>query len=221
MQADFWHERWENNQIGFHQQHINPHLKNFWHQLALPANAPVFVPLCGKSNDIAWLAEQGHPVTGIEISRVAVEAFFHEHSLQATVSQQGSLEYWRADNITLICGDFFALGSDQLTTIKGVYDRASLIALPPEMRQSYVQHFYSIVPAAAPVLLVTLEYDQNEMSGPPFSVSETEVRQFYSQRYHIENLQSQDVLEDEPHFRSKGLTRLTEKIYRLRPEAPA
>ena len=119
MQADFWHERWKNNQIGFHRQNVNAHLQQFWKELGLELSdeASIFVPLCGKSHDLNWLARQGHNVLGIELSALAVEAFFQEQALTPQISQNGALQSWSHNNITLFCGDFFALESTQLSTI--------------------------------------------------------------------------------------------------------
>jgi thiopurine S-methyltransferase len=219
MEAGFWHERWQENRIGFHQSSVNPHLTTFWNTLAVTGAAPVFVPLCGKSLDMVWLAAQGHPVLGVELSGVAIEGFFREQSLSPEISQTGAFQAWQAGQITLLCGDFFALDQAFLADVRAVYDRASLIALPPAMRRDYVRHFLSIVPAAAVILLITVEYDQTEMAGPPFAVSETEVRQLYEQHYQVELLLNHDALAAEPNFRSRGLTRLAEKIYRLIPRS--
>ena len=78
MDTDFWLERWQNNQTGFHQDEINSYLTRYWSGLGLTQGSRVLVPLCGKSLDMLWLAEQGHSVVGIELSRLAIEAFFHE-----------------------------------------------------------------------------------------------------------------------------------------------
>ena len=82
MEPGFWHERWERAEIGFHKQEINVHLQQFWNCLELPAGERVFVPLCGKSLDLLWLAGEDHPVTGVELSPIAVDAFFQENELQ-------------------------------------------------------------------------------------------------------------------------------------------
>jgi thiopurine S-methyltransferase len=216
MEPDFWHERWRQNRIGFHQREINVHLQAFWPELAMPPGGQVFVPLCGKSLDMLWLRAQGHGVLGVEISPIAVRDFFAENRLEAEIRLLGDFEQWEADGLVLLQGDFFDLTWEDLAPITGVYDRASLIALPTEMRPRYVEHFARIVPATAPTLLVTLEYRQSEMDGPPFSVGEAEVRALYEDRFQVERLAALDVLAENPRFRAKGLSGLTEKVYRLR-----
>jgi thiopurine S-methyltransferase len=131
VETDFWHNRWENNLTGFHLDEVNPYLKANWTSLNLKAGARVFVPLCGKSLDLIWLAAQGYEVVGIELSPRAVEAFFTENNLTAEHQKIGNLEYWQAEDISLFCGDFFALTTEILGQVDAVYDRASLIALPP------------------------------------------------------------------------------------------
>jgi len=114
MQAQFWHDRWEQNQIGFHQQDFNPHLQAFWDRLELPAGGTVFVPLCGKSRDLLWLRAQGFPVLGIELSPVAVRDFFAENRLEPQVTPQGKFERWEADGLVILQGDFFELTAADL-----------------------------------------------------------------------------------------------------------
>ncbi len=215
MEPKFWHERWERAEIGFHQQEINLHLQRFWNRLGPRPGQRVFVPLCGKSRDLLWLAGEGYPITGVEISPVAVEAFFQENGLQPHRWQEGSFEVWEQDEIRILLGDFFALEPLHLADVTGVYDRASLIALPPVMRERYVRKLETILPARAGTLLVTLEYDQTLLGGPPFAVGEAEVQALYGLTYEIELLYTRDALSEESRWRERGLTWLLEKAYRL------
>lgn len=215
MQPSFWHERWERAEIGFHKQEINMQLQQFWNCLELRAGQRVFVPLCGKSLDLLWLAGEGHPVTGVELSPVAVAAFFAENGLQPQRRMDGALEIWEADEIRILLGDFFALEPRHVTDCRGVYDRASLIALPPPMRERYARHLDAILPPGMRVLLVTMEYDQTRRPGPPFAVGEAEVRALYEPAHEVELLYVRDALSDESRWRDFGLTGLLEKVYRL------
>lgn len=214
MQEAFWQTRWQRNQIGFHAEKVNVFLQRHWPMLAAPAEARVLVPLCGKSLDITWLAERGHRVIGVELTQTAVEAFFSEQGLEAVVSQEDAFRVYRHGRIELYCGDFFALDARQLEGCTLFYDRAALIALPPAMRERYVRHLQHILPAGSQGLLVTLDYDQALMEGPPFSVSDAEVRSWPSNVWESELLESQDALEER--FRARGLARMDERAYRLR-----
>lgn len=220
MHPDFWLERWEANRIGFHNEEINAHLPAFWDRLEIERGASVFVPLSGKSLDMLWLARQGHNVLGVEVSPLAVADFFRESGIEPKRVIDGAFERWSGDvpqgaKIELLCGDFFALQPEQLIGTGGVYDRASLIALPPEMRPNYAQQLKRLLPASTPILLVTLDYPQSEMDGPPFAVTADEVESLYGERHQIQRLYDQDVLAENPHFRQRGLTRLSEEVFSL------
>jgi thiopurine S-methyltransferase len=216
MEPQFWHERWQQDQIGFHQGEINPYLKQYLPGLELAAGSRIFVPLCGKSRDLLWLAEQGLEVIGVELSPIAVEAFFRENGLDHERSQQGSLERWQGDRVTIFCGDYFQFGAGHLSGVAAVYDRASLIALPPAMRRDYVAHLRVLLPAATPGLLITMDYPADTMSGPPFAVSDGEVRSLYADGFDLELLEEVDALAANPQFLVRGLPALHERVYRFR-----
>ncbi len=214
MEPDFWHRRWRENLIGFHLPGFNPQLEKFWPQLSIEAGAPVFVSLCGKSLDLLWLAER-HPVTGVELSPVAVQAFFEENNLEYRQAQADGFNLCESERISILCGDFFALQAAQLSHIKAVYDRASLIALPADMRRKFVSHLEAVLPADVKMLLVTLDYPQQQMDGPPFSVSKSEVQDLFATGWSVEHLHEDDVLVREARFRERGVTRMTENVFYL------
>lgn len=215
MNAEFWLEKWENYEIGFHQQEINGYLQAYWPLLKLSQGAKVFVPLCGKSRDMLWLRDQGHYVVGIEISPIAIQHFFEENALTYHTSIQGTFTCWEADNLLILQGDFFNLDASYLQGIKAVFDRASLVALPPELRQQYELKLQSLFPDAIEMLLVAFEYDQSVMNGPPFSISNEEINFLYQQNFNITQLLEENVLNDYPKFRSSGLDELWEKVFLL------
>lgn len=215
MQAEFWLERWERGEIGFHLDDINPYLRHYWPQLQVPAGSRVLVPLCGKSLDLLWLRDQGYRVTGVELSRLAVEAFFQEAGLVPEITVIGELQHYVAGDIEVFCGDFFALTTALVPDVVAVYDRASLIALPPDLRVRYVRHLATLAGKPAVSLLVTMDYPQAEMPGPPFAVSEDEVRQLYDGLAQVQALAAFDVLAQNERFRQRGLTRMHEHVYRL------
>lgn len=215
MQHDFWHQRWQQNQIGFHNTEINPHLQTHWPFLGMGRDKRVLVPLCGKSRDLLWLLAQGHSVVGVELSPLAVEAFFSENGLQPTTRHQGAFTISEVDGLQILCGDFFALRPEDVGRIDAVYDRAALVALPPEMRLEYAALMSSLLESGASTLLVVFDYPQHEMPGPPFSVDESEIELLYRPWCDIESLAGEERLSQEPHFRERGLSRLSERIYRL------
>jgi thiopurine S-methyltransferase len=191
MQSDhnFWHQRWQNQQIGFHLQSVNPLLAGHFQALALQAGQRIFIPLCGKTLDIHWLLSQGIHVVGAELNQLAVDALFAELGLLPTITQAGSLRHYhavsqQAVSIDIFQGDFFALDAALLAQVDAIYDRAALIALPAELRATYSAHLIDIT-HGAPQLLISFHYDQSLIAGPPFNVSADEIALHYAQAYHI------------------------------------
>ncbi|NQD55442.1 thiopurine S-methyltransferase [Pseudomonas sp. CM25] len=214
MEPAFWQQRWADNQIGFHQAQVNPYLQQYWPQLQLAPGSRVLVPLCGKSLDLVWLAGQGYRVSGVELSRRAVEDFFREHGLEAEVRQCGVFEVWRSGDLELWCGDFFALRSEDIGDCVGLYDRAALIALPVEMRARYMQALSALLPEGCRGLVVTLEYDQSLLAGPPFSVGDGELRRGFA-GWQVVELEGVQVIGSSPKFVQAGVSSLLERVYRV------
>lgn len=216
MDQEFWLERWENNQIGFHlRDRANPCLDKYWHLTKLTPGATVFVPLCGKSLDLLWFAEQGYKVIGVELAEKAVQDFFKEHQLTPSLVETAEFKCYQAANITLYSGDFFALTKAHLAQCSAVYDRAALVAWPPELQARYAAHLFSILPQASTGLVVVMDYLQNEMAGPPFAVSEAQLNSFLTNDYQVERVGQRDILRYEPKFVERGLTSLTENVFLL------
>ena len=215
MEKQFWLDRWEERQIGFHLPEVNAHLRRHWSALKLNAGDRVLVPLCGKSLDMLWLHEVGHGVLGVELSPIAIQEFFADNALEMQTEAGGIYTSPQAPEIRVHQSDFFSLEQAQLGDIRAVYDRAALVALPEDLRKSYVQHLASLLPAGAAVLLVTMDYPQAEMDGPPFSVGEQEVRRLYGEAFRIHLLDSLDVLAGNERLAERGLTRMTEQIWKL------
>jgi len=210
MHREFWINRWNENQIGFHVKGVNPLLTRFWPS----ARGRVLVPLCGKSEDLRWLAERRHEVVGVEFSLVAAKAFAAEQGIVFTETHEPPFTVFRGNRITYYVGDF----QDFTPAIGGrfdlLYDRAALIALPPETRPGYVQQLRSLMADGGQGLLIALEYDPSEMHGPPFTVPETEVRTLF-EALRCEKLLEYDCLDQEPKFKERGVTWMKEVVYRI------
>jgi thiopurine S-methyltransferase len=222
MNSQFWHDRWQLDEIGFHQRQFHPLLVEHW-PLVCSGGAPgqVFVPLCGKSLDMVWLLQQGHSILGVELSPIAIADFFRERTLAADVQPFDAVQRFESPGYRLLCGDFFDLRPKYLQNVQAVYDRAALIALPHSLQVRYVEHLLHLLPERPPMLLITLEYDPQEMEGPPFSTSEERVTALFKDRYEVVKLSARDVLDEHPGLKNKGLTGLTEIAYRLRAPAGA
>ncbi len=162
---------------------------------------------------MVWLQQQGHTVLGVELSPIAIQAFFAENHAQVKQSKHHQFDQYQADDIRILCGDFFDLSREDMAGVSAVYDRASLVALPPEMRERYANHLVNILPSGTQILLVTFDYPQYEMSGPPFAVSPDEVMSLYSSHARVRKLAEIDVLADNPRFRDRGVSRLQENVF--------
>jgi len=192
MDPEFWHQRWKSNRINFHERDGNALLIAHFNALSVPAGGRVFLPLCGKTRDIAWLLSKGHRVGGAELSELAVQQLFAEIGIEPQITDLGALKNYSAPDLDIFVGDIFAVTRDMLGPVDAVFDRAALVALPEAMRVRYARHIAEISRNARQ-LLITFEYDQAQMAGPPFSVRSDEVRDLYNEHYEISPLASVDV----------------------------
>jgi len=215
MDADFWLQRWQEGRTGWHRDGVMPLLERHWPALQVPRGTRVLVPLCGKSLDMPWLASQGLRVRGVELAPLAVEDFFAQHHLSPQPRQMPYGTHHDAGEIEIIQADIFEVDATQFGECGAIYDRAALIALPPPMRERYARSVYDALPAGCRGLLITLEYPQHEMQGPPFSVEEREVHRLFGEHWDIDLLERRDILADQPSFSEQGVTALHTAVYRL------
>jgi thiopurine S-methyltransferase len=205
---EYWHERWREGRIGFHLPDPNPRLVTHHDQLADCRR--VLVPLCGKSADLAWLAMQGHEVVGVELSELAARAFFEERRLEPSLRDRGGFVEYTHGAVTILVGDFFATDRELIASCDAAYDRAALIALPPELRARYVTHLLGLLSPKAKLLLLTLHYDA--AGGPPFDVAPHEVSSSYAGTK-LSLLESRDARLDAPGPVERGASFVQENVY--------
>jgi thiopurine S-methyltransferase len=189
---DFWHQRWASDQIAFHEANANALLVASGDELLLSRGDRIFLPLCGMTLDIEWFLARGNHVVGAELSPLAIEQLFERLRVRPQVEGPADFARYSALNIDMFVGDFFRLSSNDIGNIRAVYDRAALVALPEAMRLKYAKHLVQIT-GAARQLLITFEYDQALVAGPPFSVIGEEVKQLYGDAYAIRELQRREV----------------------------
>lgn len=216
MQAEFWRNRWVDNEIGWHQESANGLLQEYWNQVTGGESGTVLVPLCGKSLDMVWLAQQGHHVIGVELSDVAIESFFRENGLDASWEDRAGFRVMQAGPYTLYCGDFFETVPELLGSIDFIYDRAAHIALPETMRARYAKHLAGLVSSRTRALLLTVEYDQSRRDGPPFSVPGREIESNFSGKFQIETLSHNEIIDIKPKYKEWGLDSLMERVSLLK-----
>ncbi len=214
MKKEFWLEKWQNNQTGFHKDFTHPLLMEYINRLAMKKGDSIFVPLCGKTVDMLWLNQQGFHVIGVELSQLAVEQFFAENDLEFVKAQEGEFAVYRYENITIYQGDFFALSTQHLKGVKSVYDRAALIALPDDLVAQYVEKMREIIPSDAVELLITLEFIKKlGPLGPPFTTPDDKVKKLFSAYQSVELLQEINIISREPKFKELGCDYVYERVY--------
>ena len=214
MDPAFWHQKWHNGELGFHLPQVHPLLQRYLGKLSLKAGQTLFLPLCGKTLDIGYLLEQGYSVIGAELSGKAVTDLFASLNRQPEISPWQGGKRYRQGDLTVFQGDIFLLTPDDLPAVDAIYDRAALIALPDTLRARYARHMQTLTHRARQ-LLITLEYDQQQMAGPPFSVDQGEVETRYGDHYRVTSLSRKMILDHEPVFREKGLSALYENAFLL------
>ena len=208
-----WRAQWANNNTGFHLDQANPMLVKHWPALQAAPGAGVLVPLCGKSLDLLELHQQGYLVHGSELSDLAVAAFFDDHNLAVSKRIAGEHEYWSNEQLTIILGDFFTLPADSVQA-RFVYDRAALVALPPQRQRQYVQQLLRVAPDIEQILLLTVEYDDTFAPAPPFSTPPAQVAELYQHHFSIELLETR-ATKPSPRKQAQGLTTITEHVFKL------
>lgn len=210
-----WLARWQDNKIGWHVDVVNQSLVDYLELLELEPGDNVFLPLCGKSIDLIYLSEMGYSVIGVELSPVGVVQFFVDNNLQYTVSEVDGFSLYQSERIKIYCGDYFNLNAGHLLRVSAVFDRASLIALDLDLREKYTVHLTAIIPFDARILLLTLIYPQHQMSGPPFSVSNSEVESLFSSAFKYRQLHCFNDIENEPKFLRAGVDYVENAAYLL------
>jgi thiopurine S-methyltransferase len=215
MEPDFWHQRWQNNEIGFHLSEANPILVKHFSVLGLGEGQRVFIPLCGKTRDIGWLLRQGVSVVGAELSALAVDQLFADLDITPVITQHDSLlryQFRHSDSahLDVFVGDVFCLSAHLLGKVDAIYDRAALVALPHSLRGRYSAHLM-LITQCAPQLLIAFDYDQTQMDGPPFSVNHDEVTRHYGDYYTVDLLQRLDIPGG-----LKGVCAADELVYHLK-----
>ena len=230
MEAKFWQKKWDEDSIGFHQATVNKRLEQYWpkvlrtdtssaDRVTSAEGSCVFVPLCGKSLDMLWLHSHGHKVLGVELSEKAVKAFFDENKLGYEVRETSDFIHYEgmdnASGISILVGDFFAMRDTHCQECVTYYDRAAMIAMEPQLRRKYAAHLSTVLPSGARGLLLTIDYDQAQMKGPPFSVSDENVTELLGGAFYIEELALFSGPRHVGSLAQRGLETLDERVYLL------
>ncbi|MEI8632856.1 thiopurine S-methyltransferase [Vibrio sp. PP-XX7] len=213
MHGEFWHSKWAANQIGFHLDEENPFLLKYWSATSPTKSDTVLVPLCGKSEDLVWLATQHENVYGVELSDIAVKAFFAEHFYTPIVSHIDSRHsLYQFDEISLYQGDIF---TSPLPCVDIIYDRAALVAIAPEQRTAYADRLVSLLNPGGRILLVTADYPQHERAGPPFSLPQADIETLFAGAT-VSLLCRDEADPSHPQIRKKGLSYFSDEVWLIK-----
>lgn len=216
MDADYWLQRWKEGSTGWHRDAVMPLLQQHWPALDIPSGTQVLVPLCGKTLDMLWLADQGLQVLGVELSSFAIEQFCADNDLDPVLEQTEDGPCYHAGNIRIIQNNVLDLSSATLATCGAFYDRAAVIAQTDKQRTDYAARVFARLPGHCRGLMITLDYPQHEMSGPPFSVDQAELQKLFGHQWQIRQLERRDILDSQPGFGEAGVTALHTAVYDLR-----
>lgn len=218
MEKDFWLKKWEEQSIGFHQDKVHPilekHLSVFKNKKLKDS---VLVPLCGKSLDMIFLRDNGYEVIGSEFSKIACEDFFKENKIVYTLEETSEFIIFKGQNITLYCGDYFKLKLEEKASY--LYDRAAIVALDPKDRERYAKKHAELIAQNGKALIFCFEYNQSLCSGPPFSVEEYFVREYYEKDFEIEVLEENNIEIGNPRMKEAGVKSAIQKAYLLNRKA--
>ena len=207
---EYWHNRWDKEQTGWHRDVFNDLLEKYWPEINPVKDGEVLVPLCGKSLDMLWLAEQGYNVVGLEMVEQAVQAFFEENKLETVSNEIGKHIKYSSPPFTIFQGDLFDLEAG-VVQADAWYDRAAMVALPNSLREDYVKQICQQTKPGASGLLITFAYPQEQMDGPPFALHDEDVFGFFTDGFEVECLEKID-LEDE---KDRGLSKVTSTVFKI------
>ena len=218
MELSYWQSRWQKGNIGWHMDTVYPLLPQICNHLGINSDARVLVPLCGKSLDLLWLADHCDTVTGVDISQKALQHLMQQHHESFVKDTSHGFSIYRSDSLVLWEGDFTKLPPEQIPTQHLIYDKASIIALPAEKREHHAEKVIELSDPNTQIVIQTFEYNQSEMTGPPFSVDTQELKRLFGHRFKLKCLHEQSKLKELQKFMRRGLSSyLTEKVFHLKP----
>jgi len=201
--TQMWKDRWDAGQIGFHKSDVHQTLVKYIDKLFPNGNkGKIFVPLCGKTVDMKWLADNGIDVIGLDAVRVSLEQFYSEHNIENSVEKCADLGqeaevFKSSDNkIRLYCADMFKFSPDIEGTFDAIWDRGSLVAIYRKDVPTYAEIIKKLLKPGASCLVEVFEYDVSIFDGvdnpqkppPPHPVLEEELRRLYEPDCSVEQL---------------------------------
>jgi thiopurine S-methyltransferase len=174
--------------------------------------------------DMAYLVTKAKDVVGVEAIEIALQEFSQEHpylNIKMAGTKDGYTRF-EGDKIVLLKGDYFALDDTKIAgRVDAIWDRGSMVAIPLEMREKYVEVIGKLIAPGGRIMLVSLERRGEEEAmkrGPPFSLTEEVVRGLFESQDWVESVtmvQQTDQLETHTQERERyeGLDQLLETAF--------
>ena len=168
---EFWTDLYTRGGDGWELRQPAPPLVEFVDRTP-PAPGRIAVPGCGRGHDARYLARQGHAVVGFDFSPVAIaeaRALAHADGVAAEFVER----------------DLFTLGRDYARAFDGVWEYTCFCAIDPKRRAEYVRTMGTILRPGG-WLLACFFPMRRRATGPPFAVSESEVRRLFAPGFRLE-----------------------------------
>lgn len=185
------------------------------------SNLRIFVPLCGKSWDMKWLADQGHRVIGVEMVQTAIEEFFQEQKMTFTSTPlpavEGTLFQSKDKRVQIYCCDFFNISPEVVGQVDAIWDQSSMVAITESDRVRYAELLQSLMSPGCRYLLSAIQYDETKFPGPPHHLSDEAIQQLFGARNTVELIGSKDAPEHSQRARW-GIDWMTEKAFLITPK---
>ena len=211
IMPEYWKKRWMDNNIGWHRDKVHNLLVKYVHELTGGrSDLRVFVPLCGKSRDMLWLAEQDHNVVGVEVAKQPIESFFEENDLTFSVEKVklaaavDPVDVYKCveKKIIIFCCDLFLLSEEDVDgRFDAIWDRGSLSAMQPAVDKRgkrYAKKIHSLLAADGKYMLEThLYYGVDRGKSTPASISDELLNEIYEEDFILKELEVERLRVDQ------------------------
>lgn len=181
---DYWSHRWDTGNTPWHRLDIHPLLIQHKNEvLGNRQDAQVFIPLCGKANELKWFYDCGHRVTGLEYVEKTVRQFFEENNIpysETTCTVLNCKILQTADKrLRIFVCSVFDFKKECVGPVDIIWDRGSLVAVNEEDRLKYAGVMRSLMSPGTMYALVSVFYEDDSFTGFPKSVPDNTVRELF------------------------------------------
>ncbi|CAN8005296.1 unnamed protein product [Ixodes pacificus] len=181
---DYWSNCWDIGNTPWHRRDIHPLLTEHVDEvLGNRRDAQVFIPLCGKANEIKWFYDNGHRVAGLEYVEKTVRLFFEENKLSyiETTCPVINCKILQTNDKRLrifVCS-VFDFKKESVGPVDVIWDRGGLVAVNKEERLRYISVMLSLMSPDSTYALICVVYDDDSYTGFPTSIPDDTVRELF------------------------------------------